>query len=156
MWRGQLVTQAKFILKTYPRFTLYSHWEIDVIFSVVTCFNFFWFHLIFCLAKSVFFKLISFNLIACIWIHQWNFTFLSNRNWNCPRHLTGILGFFVLNLILSDLAILYRFVLQNVKTKYYPTPSGNRTQAPWLLFQYAPFWATEACTTWIFGLKCLS
>ena len=55
--------------------------------------------------------------------------------------------FFVLNLILSDLAILYRFVLQNVKAKYYPTPSGNRTQAPWLQFQHAPFWATEACAT---------
>ena len=26
----------------------------------------------------------------------------------------------------------YRFVLQNVKTKYYPTPSGKKTQAPWL------------------------
>ena len=29
-----------------------------------------------------------------------------------------------------DIAILYRFVLQNVKTKYYPTPSGNRTRGP--------------------------
>ena len=29
-----------------------------------------------------------------------------------------------------DIAILYRFVLQNEKTKYYPTPSGNRTWAP--------------------------
>ena len=46
-----------------------------------------------------------------------------------------------------DIAILYRFVLQNEKTKYYPTPSGNRTQAPWLQFQHAPFWATEACAT---------
>ena len=46
--------------------------------------------------------------------------------------------FFVLNLILSDLAILYRFVLQNVKTKYYPTPSGNRTQAPRFQVQHAP------------------
>ena len=46
-----------------------------------------------------------------------------------------------------DIAILYRFVLQNEKTKYYPTPSGNRTRAPWLQFQHAPFWATEACAT---------
>ena len=29
-----------------------------------------------------------------------------------------------------DIAILYRFVLQNEKkTKYYPTPSGNRARA---------------------------
>ena len=46
-----------------------------------------------------------------------------------------------------DIAILYRIVLQNEKTKYYPTPSGNRTRAPWLQFQHAPFWATEACAT---------
>ena len=46
-----------------------------------------------------------------------------------------------------DIAILYRFVLQNEQTKYYPTPSGNRTRAPWLQFQHAPFWATEACST---------
>ena len=36
----------------------------------------------------------------------------------------SIIEFFVLNRILSDLAILYRFVLQNVKTKYYPTLVG--------------------------------
>ena len=59
----------------------------------------------------------------------------------------ALFGFFVLNLILSDLAILCRFMLQNVKTKYYPTPSGNRTQVPWLQFWHAPFWATEACAT---------
>ena len=37
-----------------------------------------------------------------------------------------------------DIAILYRFVLQNVKTKYYPTPSGNRTRAPRFQVQQAP------------------
>ena len=37
-----------------------------------------------------------------------------------------------------DIAILYRFVLQNVKTKYYPTPSGNRTRAPRFQVQHAP------------------
>ena len=70
-------------------------------------------------------------------------------NWatEASAYKTDTFKFFVLNLILSDLAILYRFVLQNVKTKYYPTPSGNRAQAPWLQFQHAPFWATEACAT---------
>ena len=37
-----------------------------------------------------------------------------------------------------DIAILYRFVLQNVKTKYYPIPGGNRTQAPRFQVQHAP------------------
>ena len=50
--------------------------------------------------------------------------------------------------------ILYRFVLQNVKTKYYSTPSGNRTRAPRFQVQHAPptlDWAL-ACKTETLGI----
>ena len=44
-----------------------------------------------------------------------------------PSTASTVIGFFVLNPILSDLAILCKFGLCNLEKKV--TPSGNRTQA---------------------------
>ena len=60
-------------------------------------------------------------------------------------------GFFVLNPILSDLAILCKFGLQNLEKNV--APSGNRTRALWFQVEHYPFYTnlTFACKTETLG-----
>ena len=84
--------------------------------------------------------LLDFDTIHQIqWIQRKENSTVSNVNRSYSRNPAELNCHIRVFRLEPDIAILYRFVLQNDKTKYYPTPSGNRTRAPCLQFQHAPF-----------------